>query len=60
VVSGDIVAEFVDKSGHEKYLVETEKNGCVAIPKEVGAEFSVGDSFGATRSGRLVILFPRG
>jgi len=51
IISGDVVAEFTDKSGHEKYLVETEAHTFVAIPKAASAELSVGDSIEATRSG---------
>jgi hypothetical protein len=51
VITGDVVAEFVDKSGREKYLVETEAHNFVAIPKEASADLAVGDSIEATRSG---------
>ena len=51
VVTGEIVSEFVDKTGHEQYLVETDRGDFVAIPKEAGAEFSAGDSIEATRTG---------
>ena len=51
IISGDIVAEFTDRSGHEKYVVETDQNAYVAIPKASAPEFSVGDSIEATRTG---------
>jgi hypothetical protein len=51
VVQGSIVAEFTDKAGHEQYVVETDQNAYVAIPKEAAADFSVGDSIEATRAG---------
>jgi hypothetical protein len=51
VITGDVVAEFFDKSGREKYLVETEAHNYVAIPREASPDLAVGDSIEASRSG---------
>ena len=51
IVSGVIVAEFVDKSGRDQYLVESDRGDLVAIPREARAEFSKGDQIEATRTG---------
>lgn len=49
-ISGEIVADFRDRSGQENYLVETDNGEIVVIPKEQDSELSKGDEIEATRT----------
>ena len=49
-VSGEIVAGFRDRSGHDKYLVETDRGEIVVIPKEASPDLEKGDEVEVSRT----------